>query len=492
MPRIATTINALLLSVLTYVSGCNVLPSHLHSDANEQLAKQAQTNMQNYSKSAPAAYSAMLANVNQFKAQEDSMLSDFAANYFTAAITADPTTQARALRANAQKLTDYLNDFATDVTGRARLYLITTQNLQTDLKTAADAVSAANKAVAQRKAEVSSWNALVAVLQQGAASIPSSPALATKSLGADNISTAVSQVVKTKVTYQDADGKTQTETVGRILEGMLPVDLTDANNLTAKFPDAPGIGLMIMQAGLELAQIEQRRAQQQLSQLAIRAQAYEQSFVAIAVAQQLLKDADADFLLDPTQTVFQQTVTYWAYATQARKDVTDAVSTFEHVKTDLSRIPADRSAANAKLTSAKTLQEKNAANKAIADINSREADDRKAIADLPKSAAAAADICNARAGDIASSLRYLRLTNVALSVAIRSREGFKLTMARLDHIDSIMASELNDEQWRSVIQNGLDGLVTYHEGGFTQQDANTIITIAQQAALFYIGSGTHH
>ncbi len=96
-------------------------------------------------------------------------------------------------------------------------------------------------------------------------------------------------VRKKEITFTDADGKEVKKTVKEILKDRLP-SKKDWENFKM-LPDAPGITILIMNMGLELAQIEQKRAESRLTQFSTRAILFEDAYISLKLAEHLISDA---------------------------------------------------------------------------------------------------------------------------------------------------------------------------------------------------------
>ena len=87
---------------------------------------------------------------------------------------------------------------------------------------------------------------------------------------------------------------------------------------------------------------------------------------------------------------------------------------------------------------------------------------------------------------MAEVLLQLRKLAVAESIIARNQTLFKLNVARLDHEESVANSAMSDATHQALIKSGLDGLVAYHQAGFTEEDTANIIRIGQTVALAVI------
>src|ERR1700691_2416974 len=87
----ATRLSLLVIFLATVLDGCVLpIPSHLHDENRYTAAQKASAAMDGYSKAAPAMYSAMTANVNVYRTQEESLLSQLAAQQSSALVSLGP------------------------------------------------------------------------------------------------------------------------------------------------------------------------------------------------------------------------------------------------------------------------------------------------------------------------------------------------------------------------------------------------------------------
>lgn len=154
------------------VTGCSLIPSHIHNAANEEAAVKAQAEMAEYSKNSSSTYTTMLSNVEKFKVEEDRLLSELAMNYDTALVPKSPTRTWEDFRTRAIQVRQSLSVLEKRVTEAVKEYLITEKNLQGEVSSAEDALKAAQGAVQQAQGEVEAWNASVALFQKAFEKLP--------------------------------------------------------------------------------------------------------------------------------------------------------------------------------------------------------------------------------------------------------------------------------------------------------------------------------
>jgi hypothetical protein len=374
-------------------------------------------------------YTAMLANLEKFKVEEEYLLTELATNYHTALITKLPTMTWKQFLGRIDENHAAIAEFNKQIQIEAATYLKSRGETEAKLKDANEAVGAAKKAVQAAKEKVAAWNAYVALLQQGFGNLTGNIEGLKKDSGLEALSKAANEVGKEQITFRDAEGNTVKSSVKAILKDRLPsITLkleTDSGRAAKLLPDAPGIALVVLNLGLGLAQLEERRAETRLSQLNARAVLFEDALAAMLLAETLLAE----------------------------------------VKKEAGSFTEDETAFND-----------------IALLR------QQAIS--PESKRNLAAFINFQ-NSLATTVLVLRKVALAEAIIARNQSLFKVTVARLEHQDSIMDSAIGDAAWQVVIKSGLDGLVAYHQSGFTKEDAANIIRIAQSIALGFIAAGTN-
>jgi len=134
------------------------------------------------------------------------------------------------------------------------------------------------------KAKVAAWNQTIATFQVGIAKSGENLGTLGKKLTLDQLKTLASNVGTNIVAYTDAEGRTQTNKVSHILEGAVQetiavltgkVETATDSRGKSLFPDAPGIGLVMANLSLDMAQAKKENAELQFSQLTARAHLFE-------------------------------------------------------------------------------------------------------------------------------------------------------------------------------------------------------------------------
>lgn len=413
---------AIMLTVVVFLStGCSSMPSHIHNNANAKLAGQAQDEMAEYAKGAPAMYTAMLSNVDKFKVEEEYLLTELATNFNSSLITKLPTMTWEALYKRIENCKYNITKFKGRITADAKKRKM----LEGSVEDAKTAVKKAQEAVQTAKEDVTAWNAYVALIQQGFGNISTDISKINKDNGIDALIQAANEAGKKEITFSDADGNEVKKTAKEILKDRLPSG-KDWEKFKA-LPDAPGITLLIMNMGVELAQIEQRRAEVRLSQLNKLTELYENAYVSMELADQMIKDIEN---VDKPPVL-------------GNKIISAIGDEWKLARTAMDKAKPDWGT---------WMLNENA---------------------------------------IANQLVMLRKEALVESIITRNESLFAVAIARLEHEQSINESATGDKTWQALIKSGLAGLYAYHQGGFTKEDAANIIRIAQTIALAFIADRTN-
>jgi hypothetical protein len=415
---------SLLLTFL--ISGCGILPTHLHDSGKAASAAKLQSELAAYRENAPSMYQAMLVNLQKFKAEEDRLIVDLAVNREKALVTLLPTKNQKELETIKSEVKGRIDELESAITVQANRFLKEKGLIQKELSQVNSTIQKAKEAVAAAKADVTNWNQTVALLKKGIAELPSIVEQKTKEESVSDIGKILKDTGEKEVEFRDADQKIQKKKIREIIKDQIQAKGNDKSILS--LPDAPGITLVILRFGLELAEIEQKSAVTRLTQLSGRAELYEDSLAEELLAKQLLSET--------TFGVAENIVVYH----------------------DLQRLAA----------AARAIRQ------------GKSSGDMEASRDFFE-----------KTNAIVKYLQDLRKLVLADSITARTKAMLKLTEARLDHEESIMLSRLNDEAWQALLKTGADGLLAYHHGGFTREDAANIIRIAQTIALGFIAGGVN-
>jgi len=141
--------------------------------------------------------------------------------------------------------------------------------------------------IAAEQAKVTAWTKMIETYQTALIKLPGSlPDLAAKATGTTSLANAVKDI-QAKAT---SGGKLSAEEIKEIGELLNKIP----NELRAKvenqLQEAPGIAIRILGLGLELAELEKKRAESRLADIALKREIYEEAFVDTRIAEILLAD----------------------------------------------------------------------------------------------------------------------------------------------------------------------------------------------------------
>lgn len=404
-----------LVMIMFYTMGCALIPSHIHNPQAYSTSQKAQKTFEDYSKNVPSMYEDMLVNIEKFKVEEEYLLSEFANNHEKALVTELASISGEKLTGRIGTVTVNLKELKTTLNNKVNEYLIKTK-IQTEiLEGAQESISKLATQIDVAKDELTAWNQSVAVIQASMKDLPDT----IEKFVEDDPRKVAKEIGEKEITYKDAEGKEVKKKISDVFS-KTSFKFDEDKNLF-NIPDAPGITLQVINLGLDLAELEKRRAENNLDQLGKRKEIYEDVLLNTKVAEKLLEGA-----------------------TEKNKNYVDDPKQFTEIVIKHNR---DISGTN---TPTETV---------IHDTN-----------------------------EIARRLEAFREVAHAESIITRNMAVFPVTLARMDHEDSIIESKINDEAWRTLIQSGLNTLVAYHQTGFTPEDAAKIVQTAEAIALVFIAS----
>ena len=473
-------------AVLACQSGCNLF---MHDKSKSEAAKTAKQAFDDFSKSSPQRYDALVKNLQRIAAEEDALASELAANTDIARVTLGPTATFKSLVAEITATEEQLKSFQETPHKALVDKLDIDEAHKKSIADGAAAVAAAQERVSAAKKDVTRWNATEAVLLKAIESLPEFREKAKERPLGDALGDTVESLSDKDFTFSDADG---TQVKKKVKEFVKELG-NDAAKDIAKgelkgFPKAPGADLVIMNLALELAKIQQKRAKHAQQRAETLAVASHDAWVAAELSRQLLndkleqlkkagreyseKDTNGESLMDatPLQAIVLERAQLKRTAAegeaQLENDLSNAAKTHD---TERQRI-AGLSSGQQKLD-AQTAFEKRIAADAASHAKLEAAVDQT----LKESAEGALT-------NIGLILDCLRQTSVARAMADRTIKTFELRMARAEHESSIAESALNDEEWRAVISSGINGLDRYYENGVRSEDVANYIRLGQAVA----------
>ena len=423
------------------MAGCTTLPSHIHNEKNAEIANQARIDMRAYTEQSPNIYTAMLANLELFKAEEDRLLLDFAANHHDALVTKLPTMTWGDLLARTNVLQDSLDDFESHVLEvEARDYLtrkgVDTQNIA-DAKAA---IKRYQKAIEAEEERIDNWNAFMAMLEQAIRQSPSLGAALANTETLKGAAETVATTLNTEVEYKDHTGAVKKKPVKEILAAAKrQLDSKGNRALETEIEETRGEPLLVLDLGLNLARLEKRRAEESLVLLEERRELLNRSLSELFLARAWL-----DNVKNELQSGFY-TLKDSAYL--------DLIALWKLANREVTTIQGYGGPIDGKFM-------------------------------------VRADKLRNSTNAVSETLLLLRAWALSEHIINRNEALLTVGLKRLDHQASIVESAIGDTAYNALINSGLETLVAYHEGGITPDDIANLIRAGQTIALGIIADET--
>lgn len=284
----------ILLLFFVILPSCGMLPSHLHNPSREASAVESQQLMKEYAQKAPGMYDAMLENLELFKLQEDFLLAELTKNYESSLATKGPSKSWVDFIKELELLEFEANTFDTRIANEVTNFLNEMGINITESKLAAKKVEEAQKAVEQMRKTVDQWSQLNALLRDAFARLPD----VLKELqqedkqdggSLEKIADSLNKLGKTKISYVNSKGNKEEKEINKIVVNT--ASLFRKSNISSTLPNAPGIDLIILNLGLELAEVEQKKAKAKLDSLVARASLFEEALIIRNVTKLLISNA---------------------------------------------------------------------------------------------------------------------------------------------------------------------------------------------------------
>jgi hypothetical protein len=465
-------VRACLTAALLTLVGCSFVPSHIHDDNKAKIAQAAQSSMTDYVKGAPAMYSTMTSNAQLFSSQEDLTLANYsylAAKslvhvYSLETSEQDLESRAECIRHFEKELWMLLSPGNTSefggcgtvsvkvltedddalVRGTCNAYeqypaqLIQLKDSLAGLKPGVPTVVSTGNTVQDLQANVTSlkgrltlWNEDIALLNAAVSKLPTSGSNKDTENGILQVlTTGVKTLEGTQITYVNADGTKVTTTASQVISDVAapttgtqsdPQSVLDAvsKKWTNPPPGAPGIDLQIATLSLTLAQLEQQKTQRQLTLYQQAQQAMNQARAELEVSAFILNNGSAATPDEAKYTIFKDVV----LASQGK--------------------------------GACVWQGSN---------GSPYASEKEATCASTK-------------------LQMMRNAMIAETIVARNYSSIPVKLARFNHQLSISESEVNAQQYQTLISSGLTGTAAYQNGGLTSQEVGNVISFGQAVAV---------
>lgn len=414
------------------LSSCRMVPSHFHSKANEEAMKKARDAMDAQNTAAPGIYTAMQSNLDLYAKEENRVLTEFAD-------VAGQTTVAYKDVAITEKVLKELIDDGKSSKGEINVFINETlpahirrmdgltQQQKNVIAAAKDPIARLGDEIDKKKDEINMYNSSVALLRTA---IIDAPGLSSSLAGSVNLDNAWSTVsiltseLGKKITYVDADGKTQSEEAYKVGERAFKWFKGDGKAPRGRLlPQAPGIDLIVLNASLKLLEVQRDAA-----------------------------SAELDYL-DKARVVLAEACTR---ALLARELARDSLKFLE------------RKPAQMPNTFPTQMEMQTRLARGILDNNKKTQEGKL---DTP---------IDPQLGVLRNSLLSVRKLAVAKTSFARSQALLEVGLQRVDHQRSIALSNVNDAGRRAVISRAIEGLQVYHSSGFRPEH---LAQIAQVVAL---------
>lgn len=416
------------LFILLTGSGCSLMPSHIHSPESLAAAEKVQNELNTYAENAPAMYKAMINNLDKFQAEENRVINDLIINQEAALINQLPNLSIDEFKEKKGKLVDDTGELEKKLLEGINKYLINREIIKKELEDANAAIKKTQAVVNSAKTNVTNWNASIAVLKQGIAGLLSANDAENpqnQSKNTPSVDDVLKNIGEKEIEFFDSDGKLTKKKITKILEDQLPTSKKDLEDLD--IPDAPGSTLIILKMGLELAEIEKAAAESKLAQLSSRVELFEDMYGGVQLSKQFLDD------------------------------IREFDKNIETVESKLMELTFDARTQHSRLKEFKTSDSRTWKN-AVGELMTKRNNIEK----------------------ILINSRNLFIADLILT---RARNLYELTMAGIDHKESILSSQIEDRRYLAMLKSISDSLVVFHRGGFSRQDATDIINIAQAIAI---------
>jgi predicted transcriptional regulator YheO len=445
------------LAICVALCGCDLLPSHFHDADRASRTDKLLTELNDNGQQSSSIYDQLIADDQNLATQQDIVLSKLFDSRGEAFADLLPFYDGIVLKKKSDNLTAAL------VTERATLAKAVDDYLQAKNKNAVAskdqdaAIAKAQTLVATAQAQVDNWNATIALLNKGIADAAAPSSKETATGGISNLANQINSIGGQAITYVDSSGTQTTQSIKDYLTRNIDLSKLGASGI--QIADAPGATVAILSLGLNLAQIQKDTTTLELAELSKRLSLYERVNSELQIAEALLKDTDG---ITPDGTAFD--VEAIALAVEANADEKDVYAAAQdHVKL-YAQLKAKASALPTTMPSS--------SKPAISDTKAP-----------PNKINDATVAMNLRMDSLTLRLIAIQKFAVAESVITRTSLDLDRSQARLNHEEALIAFKQNDLAWQAVIRSGLTVLNQYEQGGFTSENAATIVQIAQTVAL---------
>jgi hypothetical protein len=419
-----------LLALVWLVASC----THLHNKTNEELAKAALQDFNDFKKLSGGPYLAMLRNHSKMDAASISFQAEVAkvkTVTIAAGLSRKPWGEiATELNTQEETRADRLRALADELKKLTRQELIATgetERIAQGLKAAAAMLTAAYAVQDKWEARHVLFLSAIKISAELAASGDAPDAASLRKLRED----ALNQTVTLERYDEKGNPRTETKTVaaildkdaGAILDGKVTDQIGDYTYNLFNPDAAPGLKVIIFSLGVDLAS-------QQLARAKLTS-AYLRDRIAVARTQERI-------LTNPDSLNAATALTILKDRSGKLLSTGTVLSTVNQLRRECDNQPRD------KCDNALVLQD---------------------------------------AFDVLGTYAFLKTLNDSRWLETTTRVEF------LNHQRSIKLSAINALEHEALIARGLQGLLIYHQGGLTEERIANFLRLAQTAALAVIGLG---
>ena len=287
---IRQTVKFLSISVIVFLlPACTgFLPSHIHDAAAEKTATDLQGNLAAYREDQVGLYDSMAANLASFQAEEDKLVGRLTADFVTALVTKAPSFSWNELIKVLDDVDIHSANTRSKVLTNMKGDLEARQIIVSGDQVTKKSIHAYEAEIARKKQDAQNWEEAAQRYRAAMANLPSTiEGLTAK---AKDISKLLSEVGAL-----DQGIKKDLETRGidpnKIIEAIKGTNSSLREQLSEDIKEAPGLTVLILELGLELAELDRRRAELALASLRARADVFEDTLVHLDIADELSKIA---------------------------------------------------------------------------------------------------------------------------------------------------------------------------------------------------------
>lgn len=405
----ARTCFSLLFTLLSI--GCSsITPSHVHNPGYAETSSKLINEWEIYDENQGVMYQSMRDNLDAFAAQEEDLVNALSENAFRTHIESLVDINGKQLAQKHTELSDQTVRFRKELDKRISAFMAQNK-ISIDGRDSAKAkILGIQAEIKELKLKIDAYERLIAFLHKSVADLSS-----------DSTASSLNSIdiLKSFADSEIGDSADANEYVKSV---------NAAWALLRTVPEAPGIGLLIWNTTLQIAQIELRKHEAQLKRYRARQILFEDTVASLEIAEILIEENQKSIVDQNAPALFT------VVKAGGRVDLDDQTS----------------------LTV-----------KLVQFINSDDADDQLFV-----------NLIKTR-----NSLLILRRHAIAQWLIEANISALPLKLARLDHYDSIHNSQFNDEIWVTMLRSSSEAVAEFHKGGFKSEDLDTILNAVRDVVL---------